>query len=72
MDEINFDRNMPIGLAMSLSMNEDALNYYLALDFKTKEDIQEFVKSSKNSEEARERIDIATKDLENNTIKFLM
>lgn len=72
MDEINFDRNMPIGLAMSLSMNEDALSYYLALDFKTKEDIQEFVKSSKNSEEARERIDIATKDLENNTIKFLM
>lgn len=72
MENFEFDRSMPVGLAMSLSGNEDALNYYMSLDFKTKEDVQNFVKESKSDEQARERIDIATRDLENSTIKFLM
>ncbi|MEG2645964.1 MAG: hypothetical protein RSA08_02915 [Clostridia bacterium] len=72
MEEINFEKEMPVGLAMSLALNENAMEYYTSLDFKTREDIQEFVKSSKTDNEAKEKIDLAIENLNSKTIKFLM
>ena len=42
MDKPNFFKEMPIGLAMSLGMNEFAMDFYAGLDSKKRESIKLF------------------------------
>ena len=64
-------REMPIGFVFSLALNKDAMNYYSTLDNIVKNNIKSFIQNNSSGIEAKEKIDIAIKSLENNSIDFL-
>ena len=67
----DFDKELPIGLAMSLGMNGYAMDFYSTLDPAVKGKLKEYVQHSETGEEARKKIKNAVKNLENQGISFL-
>lgn len=71
MSKPDFYKELPIGLAMSLGMNEFAMDFYSTLDPAVKGKLKEYVQHSETGEEARKKIKNAVKNLENHDISFL-
>lgn len=71
MNKPDFYKELPIGLAMSLGMNEFAMDFYSTLDPAVKGKLKEYVQHSETGEEARKKIKKAVKNLENHDISFL-
>lgn len=71
MSKPDFYKELPIGLAMSLGMNEYAMDFYSTLDPAVKGKLKEYVQHSGTGEEARKKIKNAVKNLENHDISFL-
>lgn len=67
----NERKQIPVGLAMSLAMNEFALEFYGKLDEKQREKVTNFVQSGSTGMEAKERIDVAVKKLSKGELDFL-
>lgn len=67
----DFYKELPIGLAMSLGMNEFAMDYYSKLDNTTRNKIKNYIQNCSTGNEAKEKINIAVKNLEENTLDFL-
>lgn len=65
------NKEMPVGFAMSLAMNNIALNNYAKLSYETQEQIINFIQNSNTGIEAEEKIKNAISDLEKNSITFL-
>lgn len=71
MSKPDFYKELPIGLAMSLGMNEYAMDFYSTLDPAVKGKLKEYVQHSETGEKARKKIKNAVKNLENHDISFL-
>lgn len=71
MDKPNFFKEMPIGLAMSLGMNEFAMDFYAGLDSKKRESIKQYVQRSTSGDDAKKRIRTAVQELEKHNLDFL-
>ncbi len=71
MDKPNFFKEMPIGLAMSLGMNEFAMDFYSGLDTNTRDRIKKYVQNSSTGDEAKAKIHTAVKNLEKHDLNFL-
>ncbi len=65
------NKEIPIGLAMKLALNEYAMEYYSGLDETTKDRITDYVQSGNNSIEAKDRINRAVKEMAENSTDFL-
>jgi len=59
--------DMPIGFAMSLVQNKNALTTYVNLSNSEKEEINIYIQNSKTGLEAKERIDNILIKLSNNS-----
>ena len=62
---------MPVGFAMSLSMNDKAMKYYSGLSLDTQTQIVNYIQNNKTGMEAREKVENAIRGLENNNTNFL-
>jgi hypothetical protein len=71
MNNKNLFKNMPVGLALSLGMNEFAMEFYTELDNTTRENIKNYIQSSNNGAEAKSKIKETIKNLEKHDLKFL-
>ncbi len=65
------NKEMPVGFAMSLAMNNIALNNYAKLSYETQEQIINFIQNSNTGIEAEEKIKNVISNLEENSITFL-
>lgn len=65
------NKELPIGFAMSLALNEFAMEYYASLDDMNKEKITKYIQNSSTGSEAKSRINQVIKDLEKNNTDFL-
>ena len=66
-----FYKDIPIGLAMSLGINEFAMEFYAGLDNTTREKIKKYVQNCNSGKEAKEKIRTAVKKLEEHDLGFL-
>ncbi len=71
MSNKNFLKDMPVGLALSLGMNEFAMEFYAELDNTTRENIKKYIQSSNSGAEAKSKINETVKNLEKHDLKFL-
>lgn len=71
MNKDKFYKEMPIGLAMSLGINEFAMDYYSQLDTTTKNKIKNYIQTSDTGNEAKQRINTAITNLEKHNLNFL-
>ena len=71
MSKPDFYKELPIGLAMSLCMNEYQMEFYSTHNTAVKGKLKEYVQHSETGEEARKKIKNAVKNLENHDISFL-
>lgn len=71
MSKENFFKELPIGLAMSLGMNEYAMDFYAKLDPVTRNKIKQYVQDCSSGEEAKKKIKDTVKNLEEHNITFL-
>jgi len=67
----NFYKELPIGLAMSLGMNEFAMDFYAKLDTTTRNKIKTYIQNCNTNDEAKEKIHTAIQNLEKNNLDFL-
>ena len=68
---INENKEIPIGLAMKLALNEYAMEYYSGLDEITEDKITNFVQSGNDGFETKDRINKAVKEMAENRTDFL-
>ena len=71
MSKENFFKELPIGLAMSLGMNEYAMDFYSKLDPVTRNKIKQYVQDCSSGQEAKKKIKDTVKNLEEHNITFL-
>ena len=71
MSKENFFKEMPIGLAMSLGMNEYAMEFYAGLDDNSREKIKQYVQNCSTGKEAKQKINTAVTSLEKHNLDFL-
>lgn len=64
-------KEIPIGLAMELSINSQAMQYYSGLSKEQQHDIVQYIKNNNSGLEAKEKISNAIKGLENNNLNFM-
>jgi hypothetical protein len=69
--EPNALSELPLGLAMSLAQNEDAMKNFSNLTEEKKSQIISFIQSSATGAEAKHRVLDATDGLAHNSIDFL-
>lgn len=62
---------MPVGFAMSLSMNQKAMQYYSGLSLEKQNDIVKYVQNNQTGIEAKSKVENAIRGLENSNIDFL-
>ena len=62
---------IPVGFAMSLSMNDKAMKYYSGLSLDTQMKIVDYIQNNKTGMEAKEKVTNVIKGLENSNINFL-
>ena len=67
----NFYKELPIGLAMSLGMNEFAMDFYAKLDNTTRNKIKIYIQDCDNGAEAKAKINTTIKNLEKYNLSFL-
>lgn len=65
------DKEIPIGLAMKLALNEYAMEYYSGLSEIAKDKITNYVQGGSNSFETKDRINKAVKEMAENRMDFL-
>ena len=66
-----FYKDIPIGLAMSLGINEFAMDFYAGLDSTTRDKVKKYVQNCNSGSEAKEKIRPAVKKLEEHDLGFL-
>ena len=64
-------KEIPIGLAMKLALNEYAMEYYSELDEVTKDKITNFVQGGNDGWETKDRINQAVKEMAERKTDFL-
>ncbi len=64
-------KELPIGFAMKLSANSQAMQYYASLNKQQQHSIVEYIQNNQSELEAREKINNAIRGLENNSIDFI-
>lgn len=67
----DFYKEMPIGLAMSLGMNEYAMDFYAGLNQNTRQKIKSYIQDCNNGKEAKEKINETVQNLEKHNLEFL-
>lgn len=71
MSKENFFKEMPVGLAMSLGMNEYAMDFYAGLDNGSREKIKQYIQNCSSGKEAKQKIKTAVSNLEKHNLDFL-
>ncbi len=71
MSNKKFLKDMPVGLALSLGMNEFDMEFYAELNSTTRENIKKYIQASNNGAEAKSKINQTVKSLEKHDLKFL-
>lgn len=71
MSKENFFKELPIGLAMSLGMNEYAMDFYSKLDAVTRDKIKQYIQDCSSGSEAKTKIKNTINNLEKNNLDFL-
>lgn len=71
MSKENFFKELPIGLAMSLGMNEYAMEFFSELDTNTRDKIKKYIQNCSTGSEAKEKIKTTIKNLEKHNLDFL-
>lgn len=71
MSKENFFKELPIGLAMSLGMNEYAMDFYSKLDENNREKIKKYIQNCSTGSEAKEKIRNTINNLEKHNLDFL-
>lgn len=71
MSKENFFKELPIGLAMSLGMNEYAMEFYSELDTNTRERIKQYIQNCSTGNEAKQKIKNTINNLEKHNLDFL-
>ena len=71
MSKENFFKEMPIGFAMSLGMNEYAMDFYANLDENSRERIKKYIQNCSSGVEAKQKIHTAVQNLEKHNLNFL-
>ena len=71
MNKENNQKEMPIGLAMSLALNEFAMEYYAGLDDEIHDQITKYVQNSNSGKEAKEKINTVVRSLSKRNTNFL-
>lgn len=66
-----FYKDLPIGLAMSLGINEFAMDFYAGLDDTTRDKVKKYVQNCNSGSEAKQKIRTAVKSLEEHRLDFL-
>ena len=67
----DFYKELPIGLAMSLGMNEFAMDFYSGLDTTTRDKIKSYIQNCNSGTEAKAKIRATVKNLEEHNLEFL-
>ncbi len=67
----DFYKELPIGLAISLGMNEFAMDFYSKLDTNTRNKIKTYIQNCNSGMEAKEKINTTIQNLEKNSLDFL-
>lgn len=65
------ENNIPVGFAMSLAQNEQALDYYSTLNSSMKNDIKLFIQDASTGDDAKRRIEVAIENLSNQNTSFI-
>ena len=65
------ENNMPVGFAMSLAQNEQALDYYSTLNTSMKNNIKLFIQNASTGDDAKSRIELAIENLSNQSTSFI-
>lgn len=63
--------NLPIGFIMSIALNKKALKNFVNLNDNEKNMICTYIQNSTSGDDAKQRIDISIKGLENSSMNFL-
>ena len=71
MSKENFFKELPIGLAMSLGINEYAMDFYSKLDAVTRDKIKQYIQNSSSGSEAKSKIKTTINNLEKHNLEFL-
>ena len=71
MGKENFFKELPIGLAMSLGMNEYAMDFYSKLDTNTRDKIKNYIQNCSTGSEEKEKIRNTIDNLEKHNLNFL-
>lgn len=69
--KLGSQKEIPVGLAMSLALNEFAMEYYSELDEKTRDKITHYVQGGSTGREAKDRINHVIQDLAEKNTHFL-
>ena len=67
----DFYKELPIGLAMSLGMNEFAMDFYAGLDDVTRNKIKTYIQNCSSGDEAKSKINTTIRNLEKHNLDFL-
>ena len=67
----DFFKEIPIGLAMSLGMNEFAMDFYSKLDNATRNKIKAYIQNCSSGKEAKSKINTTIENLEKHNLDFL-
>ena len=67
----DFYKELPIGLAMSLGMNEFAMDFYSSLDTTTRDKIKSYIQNCNSGTEAKRKIRQTVENLEKHNLEFL-
>ena len=67
----SFYKELPIGLAMSLGINEFAMDFYSSLDSSTRNKIKYYIQNCNSRNEAKEKIKTTIQNLEKHNLSFL-
>lgn len=70
-NKADFYKELPIGLAMSLGMNEFAMDFYSGLDTDTRNKIKAYIQNCSSGKEAKNKIHTTIENLEKHNLKFL-
>lgn len=62
---------LPLGLAMSLAQNADAMQFFRTLTDEKKRSVVSFIQSSTTGAEAKRRVSAATEGLAHGNFEFL-
>ena len=62
---------LPVGFAMSLAMNKNAMDYYSSLSFDNQMKIVSYIQDNNTGFEVKNRINNAISNLENGNIHFI-